>query len=40
MHGLFDFKIPFNVKMTEKLNTVLLPAFWFLSFNKNIENSN
>ena len=40
MHGLFDFKIPFNVKMTEKPNTVLLPAFWFLSFNKNIENSN
>ena len=40
MHGLFDFKIHFNIKMTEKPHTVLLPDFWFLSFNKNIENSN
>ena len=37
--SLWNVKIPFKIKVTEKLPTVLLPDLWFLSCNKNFENS-
>ena len=36
---LYNFLIPFKIKIIEKPHTVLLPQLWFLSCNKKFWNS-
>ena len=39
MHGLFDFKIPFKIKIIKKPHTVLLSDLWFFNCNKVLKFS-
>ena len=39
MHGVFDFIIPFKIKMIKQPQIVLLAELWFLSCNKNFKSS-
>ena len=40
IHGLFDFIIPFKIKIIEKPHTVLLQDLWFLNCNFEIWKFN